>query len=105
MNYIGLQKTNFNSVSPITQVLNLFLALLLSSFGASNLSNAGATDEDTNKLSEAFERIRKFKKWVSGIAIKSFEYMQENVVQCFRNQMTSRRGKYKKREKCILYIV
>ena len=43
-------------------VLNLFLALLLSSFGASNLSAAGSGDDDTNKLSEAFRRIHRFKK-------------------------------------------
>ena len=38
------------------QVLNLFLALLLSSFGASNLSAADAGDDATNKLTEAFNR-------------------------------------------------
>ncbi|KZS07171.1 Sodium channel protein, partial [Daphnia magna] len=44
-------------------VLNLFLALLLSSFGASNLS-APQVDNDTNKLTEAFNRISRFKRWV-----------------------------------------
>jgi hypothetical protein len=43
--------------------LNLFLALLLSSFGASNLS-APQVDNDTNKLTEAFNRISRFKRWV-----------------------------------------
>ena len=38
----------------IYQVLNLFLALLLSSFGASNLSGATSEDDGTNKLTEAF---------------------------------------------------
>lgn len=38
------------------QVLNLFLALLLSSFGASNLSAADSGDDGTNKLAEAFNR-------------------------------------------------
>merc|ERR1712015_382314 len=33
-------------------VLNLFLALLLSSFGASNLSGATSEDDGTNKLTE-----------------------------------------------------
>ena len=43
-------------------VLNLFLALLLSSFGASNLSAAGGVDDDTNKLSEAWKRIGRFRR-------------------------------------------
>ncbi|OXA50295.1 Sodium channel protein para [Folsomia candida] len=44
-------------------VLNLFLALLLSSFGASSLS-APTADADTNKLAEAFNRIGKFIRWI-----------------------------------------
>ncbi|XP_025407764.1 sodium channel protein para-like isoform X2 [Sipha flava] len=44
-------------------VLNLFLALLLSNFGSSNLSVPTA-DSDTNKITEAFERIGRFNKWV-----------------------------------------
>jgi len=45
------------------QVLNLFLALLLSSFGASNLA-APTADAETNKIAEAFIRIGRFKRWV-----------------------------------------
>merc|ERR550532_3165370 len=45
-------------------VLNLFLALLLSSFGASNLSAAGGTDNDANKLTEAFNRFGRLKRWI-----------------------------------------
>nr|XP_042894950.1 sodium channel protein para isoform X2 [Parasteatoda tepidariorum] len=44
-------------------VLNLFLALLLSSFGASNLSQAPAGD-DTKGIAEAFNRIGRAKRWV-----------------------------------------
>ncbi|KAA0200133.1 voltage gated sodium channel [Hyalella azteca] len=44
-------------------VLNLFLALLLSSFGASNLS-APTGDGEPNKIAEAFDRIARFKAWV-----------------------------------------
>ncbi|CAL8126446.1 unnamed protein product [Orchesella dallaii] len=44
-------------------VLNLFLALLLSSFGASNLSSPQA-DAETNKLTEAFHRIGRFSRWI-----------------------------------------
>jgi len=44
------------------QVLNLFLALLLSSFGAQKLqsSNNGGGDEAPNKLMEAIDRIRRW---------------------------------------------
>lgn len=44
-------------------MLNLFLALLLSSFGASNLSQAPAGD-DTKGIAEAFNRIARGKRWV-----------------------------------------
>ncbi|XP_018330937.1 sodium channel protein para isoform X3 [Agrilus planipennis] len=44
-------------------VLNLFLALLLSNFGSSNLS-AGTADNDTNKIAEAFDRIGRFIDWI-----------------------------------------
>lgn len=45
------------------QVLNLFLALLLSNFGSSNLS-APTADNDTNKIAEAIDRIARFINWV-----------------------------------------
>ncbi|KAJ8937407.1 hypothetical protein NQ314_011893, partial [Rhamnusium bicolor] len=45
-----------------TVVLNLFLALLLSNFGSSSLS-APAADNDTNKITEAFDRIGRFIRW------------------------------------------
>ncbi|CAL7939339.1 unnamed protein product [Xylocopa violacea] len=44
-------------------VLNLFLALLLSNFGSSNLS-APTADNDTNKIAEAIDRIARFVKWI-----------------------------------------
>ncbi|KAL3289573.1 hypothetical protein HHI36_022987 [Cryptolaemus montrouzieri] len=44
-------------------VLNLFLALLLSNFGSSNLS-APTADNDTNKIAEAFDRIGRFIGWI-----------------------------------------
>ncbi|CAG7823253.1 unnamed protein product [Allacma fusca] len=47
-------------------VLNLFLALLLSSFGASNLS-APTADAETNKLAEAFNRIGRFIRWIKSL--------------------------------------
>lgn len=45
------------------QVLNLFLALLLSNFGSSSLS-APTADNDTNKIAEAFDRIGRFINWI-----------------------------------------
>lgn len=44
-------------------VLNLFLALLLSSFGASNLSAPTSDSADTKKLQEAFDRFSRGGKW------------------------------------------
>ena len=44
-------------------MLNLFLALLLSNFGSSNLS-APTADNDTNKIAEAIDRIARFVKWI-----------------------------------------
>lgn len=48
-------------------VLNLFLALLLSSFGASNLSQAPSDSGDTKKLAEAFDRFSRFFNWIKGL--------------------------------------
>jgi len=58
----------------IVQVLNLFLALLLSSFGAQSLSSnnggnggngeGGGGDDAPNKLMEAIERIRRWSAFV-----------------------------------------
>ncbi len=45
-------------------VLNLFLALLLSSFGASNLSAPTSDSADTKKLQEAFDRFSRGSKWL-----------------------------------------
>ncbi|XP_071442957.1 sodium channel protein para-like [Hetaerina americana] len=44
-------------------VVNLFLALLLSNFGSSNVS-APAADNDANKIAEAFDRIGRFINWI-----------------------------------------
>lgn len=45
-------------------VLNLFLALLLASFGASNLSAPSSDSADTKKLQEAFDRFSRGGKWI-----------------------------------------
>ncbi|GAB6019017.1 hypothetical protein CHUAL_000648 [Chamberlinius hualienensis] len=65
-------------------VLNLFLALLLSSFGAANLSQA-TTDNDTNKLAEAIDRISRFKAWVK----KSVRQVAQNAIKAIRAKVTN----------------
>lgn len=50
-------------------VLNLFLALLLSSFGASNLSAPTSDSADTKKLQEAFDRFSRAHKWIKSRAL------------------------------------
>lgn len=55
----------FSFTTVTFQVLNLFLALLLSNFGSSNLS-APTADNDTNKIAEAFDRIGRFIGWIKG---------------------------------------
>ncbi|CAG0912694.1 unnamed protein product [Notodromas monacha] len=59
-------------------VLNLFLALLLSSFGASNLSSP-QTDQDTNKLAEAFERINKGIGFIKSSIANFFKALREKI--------------------------
>lgn len=54
-------------------VLNLFLALLLSSFGASNLSAPTSESADTKKLQEAFDRFSRAFKWIKMKFIRSFK--------------------------------
>lgn len=62
------------------QVLNLFLALLLSNFGSSSLS-APAADQDTNKIAEAFNRIGRFIDWIKRSA--------SNVSKSIKNKLTN----------------
>ena len=54
-------------------VLNLFLALLLSSFGASNLSAPTSDSADTKKLQEAFERFIRGSKWIKNKTLRIFK--------------------------------
>ncbi|XP_046657917.1 sodium channel protein para-like isoform X5 [Daphnia pulicaria] len=68
-------------------VLNLFLALLLSSFGASNLS-APQVDNDTNKLTEAFNRISRFKRWVRRSVSNGFRMIRSKLT----NQISDQRA-------------
>ena len=74
------------------QVLNLFLALLLSSFGASNLSAAGGTDNDANKLTEAFNRIGRLRRWIKKWAGRAMTCITQSCIECCRRQISARRG-------------
>ncbi|KAK8395287.1 hypothetical protein O3P69_006178 [Scylla paramamosain] len=66
-------------------VLNLFLALLLSSFGASNLS-APPSDGDTNKLAEAFDRIARFKAWVKRTVLNGLKHLRAKLTNQISDQ-------------------
>ncbi|KAG8036982.1 hypothetical protein G9C98_004304 [Cotesia typhae] len=61
-------------------VLNLFLALLLSNFGSSNLS-APSADNDTNKIAEAIDRIARFINWIKRSC--------SNLVKMLRAKLTN----------------
>lgn len=65
-------------------VLNLFLALLLSSFGASNLSSPQA-DAETNKLAEAFHRISRFFRWLKNF-IKDKICLLYKAIKCSKKR-------------------
>ncbi len=60
------------------QVLNLFLALLLSNFGSSSLS-APTADSETNKIAEAFNRISRFKKWVKQSILNALKRLKNKI--------------------------
>jgi len=66
-------------------VLNLFLALLLSSFGASNLS-APSGDEEPNKLTEAFDRIARFKAWVKRSIFNGLKFIRAKLTNQISDQ-------------------
>jgi len=59
-------------------VLNLFLALLLSNFGSSNLS-APTADSDTSKIVEAFDRIGRFINWIKMSIFKGLKAIKAKV--------------------------
>ncbi|XP_053974046.1 sodium channel protein para isoform X19 [Hylaeus volcanicus] len=64
-------------------VLNLFLALLLSNFGSSNLS-APTADNDTNKITEAINRISRFVNWIK----RNVLYLAKLMRAKFTNQIS-----------------
>lgn len=70
---------------PFTQVLNLFLALLLSNFGSSSLSQPNA-DNDTNKIAEAFNRISRFKNWIKQNIANGFKFLRNKLTNQISDQ-------------------
>jgi voltage-gated sodium channel type II alpha len=64
-------------------VLNLFLALLLSSFGASNLSAPTSDSADTKKLQEAFDRFSRGSKWIKNRTLHALKFIRSKT----RNQI------------------
>ncbi|XP_044010866.1 sodium channel protein para isoform X12 [Aphidius gifuensis] len=66
-------------------VLNLFLALLLSNFGSSNLS-APTADSDTNKITEAIDRIDRFIAWTKRNIADIFKMMKSKLTNQISDQ-------------------
>ncbi|XP_043470788.1 sodium channel protein para isoform X7 [Leptopilina heterotoma] len=66
-------------------VLNLFLALLLSNFGSSNLS-APTADNDTNKIAEAIDRIARFIGWVKQSVLNLLKMMRAKLTNQISDQ-------------------
>ncbi|XP_011689749.1 PREDICTED: sodium channel protein para [Wasmannia auropunctata] len=66
-------------------VLNLFLALLLSNFGSSNLS-APTADNDTNKIAEAIDRIARFIKWIKKNILNFLKLMRAKLTNQISDQ-------------------
>ncbi|XP_037039275.1 sodium channel protein para isoform X7 [Bradysia coprophila] len=71
-------------------VLNLFLALLLSNFGSSNLSQTNA-DNDTNKIAEAFNRIGRFKSWIKTSVANGFKFLRNKLTNQISDQPPGKR--------------
>lgn len=67
------------------QVLNLFLALLLSNFGSSSLS-APAADNETNKIAEAFNRFARFKNWIKRNVVNGFKFVRNKLTNQISDQ-------------------
>ncbi|GIX70910.1 sodium channel protein [Caerostris extrusa] len=72
----------------ILKVLNLFLALLLSSFGASNLSQAPSDTADTKKLQEAIDRFTKFFNWVKNVLLRILKSIRAKLTNQIADQGT-----------------
>ncbi|XP_066993816.2 sodium channel protein para [Anabrus simplex] len=66
-------------------VLNLFLALLLSNFGSSNLA-APSADNDTNKIAEAFDRISRFINWMKRNMLNLAKMMRAKLTNQISDQ-------------------
>lgn len=83
MQTVHCSHPNHHVFDPLKQVLNLFLALLLSNFGSSSLS-APTADQDTNKIAEAFNRIARFSNWIKRSVANALKYVKNK----FTNQIS-----------------
>ncbi|RWS16117.1 skeletal muscle sodium channel alpha subunit-like protein, partial [Dinothrombium tinctorium] len=73
-------------------VLNLFLALLLSSFGASNLSAPTSDSADTKKLQEAFDRFSRAHKWIKSRTLMILKTIRSKTRNQIADQTTDVAG-------------
>lgn len=62
-------------------VLNLFLATLLSSFGADQLNNMDEKDDEINKIQEAIDRIKRFFRFLLASIQKLIFYKYNNSIK------------------------
>lgn len=74
----------------LNQVLNLFLALLLSNFGSSSLS-APTADQDTNKIAEAFNRIGRFINWIKRSIANALKSVKNKLTNQISDQSPGER--------------
>ncbi|GFT37955.1 sodium channel protein para [Nephila pilipes] len=72
-------------------VLNLFLALLLSSFGASNLSQAPSDTADTKKLQEAIDRFSRGFNCLKNLLLRILKSIRAKLTNQIADQGTEMR--------------
>nr|CAD7256120.1 unnamed protein product [Timema shepardi] len=73
-------------------VLNLFLALLLSNFGSSNLS-APTADNETNKIAEAFDRFGRANAWVKRNLLHLAKLLRSKLTNQISDQTPEAHGR------------
>ena len=49
-------------------------------------------DDETNKLTEAFSRIGRFKRFIIRSIVRGLVFLRDKIVGCFRTQISFRRG-------------
>ena len=69
-------------------ILNLFLALLLSSFSDMG-AGGGEDDDEPDKMQIAFQRIGRFKRFIIGSIKGVFIFLKDQIVACFSSKNKS----------------